>query len=182
MAEAESLPTGAPRTSPSFCSQCGIFGSRTSSKWWFAITASRIGFGMPFLFVLPAAASEYIVAISRSNWSAGVTVQTKRTSSSPAFQNLCAVPGSTVDGLAGAELDRLLAAPHAERPREHLEALGLERVHVRRGDEAAGLHDRLEDDALAVRLGRGLVEDEPLAGDGILDLISCVEHLVPPRG
>jgi len=47
-------------------------------------------------FVLPAAASEYIVAISRSNCSAGETVQTKRTSSSPAFQNLCAVPGSTV--------------------------------------------------------------------------------------
>ena len=50
--------------------------------------------------------------------------------------------------------------------------LGLERVQVRRRDEAAGLHDRLEDDALTVRLGRRLVKHEPLAGDGILDLIS----------
>src|SRR4051812_14222231 len=50
---------------------------------------------MPFLFVLPVAASVYIVAISRSNCSAGVTVQTKRTSLAPAFQNLCASPGST---------------------------------------------------------------------------------------
>src|SRR6266511_4183397 len=88
-------PAGAPSTSPSFCSDCGMSGRRTSSKWWFAITASRNGFGMPLRFVLPAAASEYIVAISRSNWSAGVTVQTNRASSSPAFQNLCGVPGST---------------------------------------------------------------------------------------
>ena len=81
------------------------------------------------------------------------------------------------DRLARAKLDLLLAATHAERPGEHLEALGLERVHVRRRDEAAGLNDRLEDDALAAGLGSGLVEHEPLAGDGVLDLISCVEHL-----
>ena len=84
------------------------------------------------------------------------------------------------DRLAGPQLDLLAAAPHPERSREHLEALGLEGVDVRRGDEAAGLHDRLEDDALAAGLGGGLVEDEPLAGDGILDLISCVEHVLPP--
>src|SRR4051812_39333417 len=87
-------PAGAPSTSASFCSLCGTTGSRTSSKWWFAIGASRSGFGMPLRFVFPAAASEYIVSISRSNCSAGVTVQMNRALSSPAFQNLCGIPGS----------------------------------------------------------------------------------------
>jgi hypothetical protein len=41
------------------------------SKHALAITASRKAFGMPFAFVLPSAASENIVSISDSNWSAG---------------------------------------------------------------------------------------------------------------
>jgi hypothetical protein len=49
-------------------------------------------------------------------------------------------------------------------------------VQVRRSHETVGPYDRLEDHALAVVLRRGLVEDDPLAGDGILDLISCVEQ------
>jgi hypothetical protein len=48
----------------------------------------------------------------------------------------------------------------------------LERVHVGRGDEAVWPHERLEHDPLAAGVGRGLVEDQPLAGDGILDRIS----------
>ena len=83
--------------------------------------------------------------------------------------------------VAGAQLDLFLAAAHPERPGDRVEALGLERMDVRRCDEAAGSHDRLEDHALAAGLGRGLVEDEPLARHRILDLISCVEHDVPPR-
>jgi hypothetical protein len=48
---------------------------------------------------------------------------------------------------------------------------GLERVHVGRGDEAVWPHERLEHDPLAAGVGRGLVEDQPFAGDGILDRI-----------
>ena len=59
------------------------------------MTASRSGFGMPFLFVLPSRASENIVSISCSNWRAGRISQRKRAAVSPEFQNLCAVPGST---------------------------------------------------------------------------------------
>ena len=50
---------------------------------------------MPFLFVLPSAARANIVSSSDSNCNAGRTSQTNRTSSSPMFQNLCGVPGST---------------------------------------------------------------------------------------
>ena len=66
------------------------------SKWAFAITASRNGFGMPFLFVLPSAASENIVSISDSNWSAGRISHRKTSSSSPAFHHLCDSPGRTM--------------------------------------------------------------------------------------
>jgi hypothetical protein len=40
------------------------------------------------------------------------------------------------------------------------------RVEVRRRHEPVRPDDRLEDDRLAVRLPRGLVDDDPLAGDG----------------
>src|SRR5688572_13934230 len=49
-----------------------------------------------------------------------------------------------------------------------------------RRDEAAGLHERLEHDRLAVRLARRLAEHEPLAGDRVLDDVSCVDHLLAP--
>ncbi len=82
----------APIARPAFCTQEGGNGSRTSSKWASAITASRSGFGIPFRFVLPSAASSNMVSSSRSNWSAGLTSQTKVASVSPAFQNLCEIP------------------------------------------------------------------------------------------
>ena len=66
------------------------------SKCALATTASRSGFGMPFRFVLPSAASANIVSSSDSNWSAGRISQTKQTGSSPAFQKRWGVPGSTV--------------------------------------------------------------------------------------
>jgi len=53
-------------------------------------------------------------------------------------------------------------------------------MHVRCRHEPAGPHDRLEDDAPAVCLGRRLVEDEPLAGDGVLDLVSAWNISLPP--
>ena len=88
--------SGSRRPDPSFWMKAGGNGSRTSSKWWFAITASRSGFGRPFLFVLPSFARPNIVSISFSNWSAGLIAQRNRAAVSDAFQNLCAVPGSTV--------------------------------------------------------------------------------------
>jgi hypothetical protein len=89
------LPTGAPIASATFCIQAGTTGSWTVSKWEFAITARRKGFGIPFLFVFPSAASENIVSISGSNWSAGRISHRKTSSSSPAFHQVCATPGAT---------------------------------------------------------------------------------------
>ena len=64
--------------SPTRWIHAGGNGSRTVSKWARAITARRRGLGMPRLLVLPSWASENIVSISRSNWSAGRTSHTKR--------------------------------------------------------------------------------------------------------
>src|SRR5439155_2980264 len=96
-----SRPTGAPSARHARCSHDGGNGSRTVSKCVFAMTASRSGFGMPFRFVLPSAASANIVSSSDSNCSAGRTSQTNSTGSSPAFQKRCAVPGSTVSTWPG---------------------------------------------------------------------------------
>src|SRR5215471_3465881 len=81
--------------SASFCIQTGGKGSTTVSRWARATTASRNGFGMPFLFVLPSAASENIVSISDSNWSAGRISQRNTSRASPPFHHLCAWPAST---------------------------------------------------------------------------------------
>ena len=62
------------------------------------------------------------------------------------------------------------------RPAEHLEALFLGGVDVRRRDEAVRLDEALDDDGLAARVGGRLVEDDALAGDRILDGVSCSNH------
>ena len=59
------------------------------------MTASRIGFGIPFLFTLPSSASVNIVSISRSKSSAGLTSQTKCAVSSPTLRKRCGVPAGT---------------------------------------------------------------------------------------
>jgi hypothetical protein len=71
------------------CIHAGGNGNCTMSNVSRAMTASRSGFGIPFLFVLPSAASENIVSIGCSNLSAGRISQTKCASSSSAFQNWC---------------------------------------------------------------------------------------------
>src|SRR3954454_11948010 len=152
-------------------------GRRTVSKCAFAITASRNGFGMPFRFVLPSAARANIVSSSASNWRAGRTSQTKWASSSPAFQNLCGVPAGTVSRWPGAGDELLPPDPEADAAAEDLEPLLLARVHVRGGNEAVRLHEGLDHDGLAVRLAARLPEDDALAGDGILDGVSCADHL-----
>ncbi|MFL5973097.1 MAG: hypothetical protein ACJ750_11995 [Gaiellaceae bacterium] len=45
-------------------------------------------------------------------------------------------------------------------------------------DEAVRLDEGLEQDRLAVRLAGGLPEDEPLAGDRVLDEVACLNHVV----
>src|SRR5262249_26576212 len=84
-----------PTASAARCRKAGGKGRRTLSKCALAITASRSGFGKPFRFVLPSAASVNIVSISDSNWSAGRISQRNRASPSPAFQKRCGVPGAT---------------------------------------------------------------------------------------
>ena len=49
---------------------------------------------MPFALVLPSAASENIVSMSDSNWSAGLIAHRKTSSSSPAFHQVCGTPGA----------------------------------------------------------------------------------------
>jgi hypothetical protein len=64
------------------------------------------------------------------------------------------------------------AAAELERSFEHLEALGLERVDVGGGDGAVGLDGDLDLDELAVGVGRGTEERDPLAGDRVLDRVA----------
>ena len=73
--------------------------------------------------------------------------------------------------------DRLLAEPELELAREDLEALLLGRMDVGRGDGAVGLDERLDDDGLAVRVGRGPAEHQRLAGGGVRDGLSCGDHI-----
>ena len=80
-----------------------------------------------------------------------------------------ASPGPTVSSLP--------VEPERDRALDHLEPLLLERMHVRRRDEAGRLDEALEEDGLAIRVGRGLLEDEALAGDGVLDGVACADHV-----
>ena len=68
---------------------------------------------MPKRFVLPSAASPYIVSISDSIFSAGRTSTLKLTSSSVLFQKLCAWPGSIVTTSPGLGLELAAARSSA---------------------------------------------------------------------
>ena len=81
-------------------------------------------------------------------------------------------------GLVGAGLELLPVELHADSPGDDLELLALERVDVRGRDDAARPDEHLDLDRLAARLARGLVEDDALSGDGVLDRVACVNHLV----
>ena len=80
------------------------------------------------------------------------------------------------EALARAGDELLPADSEADRAAEHLEALLLARMHVRRGDEAVRLDVGLDHDGRAVRLAARLPEDDALAGDRVLDRISCADH------
>ena len=62
----------------------------------------------------------------------------------------------------------VLSQTEAEFALQHLESLGLVAVNVRRGDEAIGLDDRLDNDSLPVSLRRGAVEDHDRPRHGVI--------------
>ena len=74
---------------------------------------------------------------------------------------------------------RVLLATEAEADRaaQDFEALLLRGMHVRGRDEAARLHEALDDDGLAIRLARGRAKDDALAGDGVLDDVAWMDHV-----
>jgi len=84
------------------------------------------------------------------------------------------------DALAGAGNALLAADLEADRAREHLEALLLPRVDVCRRDEPIRLHVGLDHDGVPAGLLRRLSKDDALAGDGVLDALSCTDHLGSP--
>ena len=84
--------------------------------------------------------------------------------------------GGHGEALAGAGDELLAADLEADGAAEDLEALLLARVDVRRGDEAVRLDVGLDHDGRAVRLTARLPEDETLAGDRVLDRVSCADH------
>ena len=62
-------------------------------------------------------------------------------------------PGGDEHPVAGLRDERLLAEPELDFAAEHLEELVLCGMDVGRGDGAVRLHGRLDDDALALRVG-----------------------------
>src|SRR4029450_1374154 len=89
-------------------------------------------------------------------------------------------PGRNGDPLAGAGEDFLAPETEADRAAKDLETLLLEGVKVARRDEAVRLHEGFEDDRLAVRFPRSLAENEPLAGDPVLEDIAWMNHCFAP--
>ena len=88
--------------------------------------------------------------------------------------------GGNGDALAGAGDELLAADPEADAAAEDLETLLLARVDMGGRDEAVRLHEGLDHDGLAVRLAACLPEDDALAGDGVVDRVSCVNHVDAP--
>src|SRR5262249_2934618 len=75
------------------------------------------------------------------------------------------------------ELERLVGKLQAETARHDLELLHLERVEVSRSDEAARLHERVEQHSTAPVLVARLAKDQSLTGDAVLDSVSCVQFV-----
>ena len=111
-----------------------------------------------------------------------MTVQRKRAGVSEAFQNWCAVFGSTVTDSPAAATMTAPSTLNVSEPSSHLEDLGLVRVQVGARHEPVGLDEDVDRDALAVGVGRGLDEADRLAGDAVVDHVSGADHLcVAPR-
>jgi hypothetical protein len=82
------------------------------------------------------------------------------------------------DDLARPGLQPLAADLHADRPLDHLEALGLVRMQVGGRDDPVRAHRRLDQHVLAVRRCGGLEECEPLTRDLVLDGLADGDHCV----
>src|SRR6185437_5794758 len=87
-------------------------------------------------------------------------------------------PGRHRQALARPGDDLLASDAEPDTAAEHLEALLLRGMDVRRRHEAVRLHVGLDHDGLAAGLAGGLAEHEPLARDRILDAVPCANHLV----
>jgi len=85
---------------------------------------------------------------------------------------------------AGVDLDDVARTGHpgaqadakAHAAGEHLEALGLDRVHVRDRHRAAGAQGEVEGEQLAAGARRGVREREALAGDRVLERLAWSDH------
>src|SRR4051812_5823461 len=84
--------------------------------------------------------------------------------------------GRDLDDVAGGGSDVAQSHAEAHRAAEHLEALGLDRVHVRDRDRAAGGEGQVEAEPRTVGGRGGLDEAEALAGDGVLECGAWSDH------
>ena len=78
-------------------------------------------------------------------------------------------PGVDGDGVARERQRRPAADPEPHAALQHREALLLLGVGVAAGNVPAGSEDELEHEQRAARLGRRPADDDPLAGDLVLD-------------
>ena len=92
--------------------------------------------------------------------------------SSPALANECTTPGATSTTSPGPATWRAQADAEAHAPVDDLEALGLDRVHVRDRDRAAGPQREVEGEQLAAGARGGVDEGEALARDGVLERLA----------
>ena len=132
----------AERQAESSASTTGGNGRRTSPKCAFAITASRSGFGMPLLFVLPSAARrvhrlEQLLELQRrADLAAEAGVSPRRRS------RTCAGCRLDHDDSPAAATTPPCPARNPTYPVDHLEALGLRTVDVGRGDRSRSARRR----------------------------------------
>src|SRR5829696_1813570 len=133
------------------------------------MTASRSGFGIPLRFVFavcrePEHRFDQLLELERRPHLAD---EVRFVVAS--VPELVSRPGRNGHTLTRTHDDLLRTEPEAEGPAQDLEPLLLVRMNVGGRDEAVRLDEGLEHDRLAVRLAGGLPEDEPLAGDRVLD-------------
>ena len=112
--------------------------------------------------------------------SAGRTSTRIRASPSPALAKPCATPGGASTTSPGPRDERAQPEPEAHRARDDLEALGLDRMHVRDRDLAAGAQREVEREQLAAGAGGGVREREALAGDRVLERLAGSDHAQAP--
>jgi hypothetical protein len=84
--------------------------------------------------------------------------------------------GRDLDDVARARQAMAPADAKAHLPRDDLEALGLDRMHVRDGHRPARAQRKLERQQLAAGARGGVREGEALAGDGVRERLTGGDH------